>query len=61
MNALSDVKQFGNLPIPLSVLNAPTNLMKSLDYGKGYSMYDKNSHLPDKIKDKIYFKSIKES
>ena len=61
MSALSDVKQFGNLPIPLSVLNAPTKLMKSLDYGKGYSMYDKSSHLPDKIKDKIYFKPIKES
>lgn len=60
MSALSDVKQFGNLPIPLSVRNAPTNLMKSLDYGKGYSMYDKTSHLPDKLKEKKYFIEKKE-
>lgn len=55
MSALSDVKQFGNLPIPLSVRNAPTNLMKSLDYGKGYTLYDKTSHLPDTLKHKKYF------
>ena len=31
--ALGDVKQFGNLPIPLEVRNAPTKLMKQLGYG----------------------------
>ena len=57
MSALSDVKQFGNLPIPLHVRNAPTKLMEVLDYGKGYTMYDKTSHLPDKIKNKKYYEN----
>jgi putative ATPase len=30
------VKQTGDLPIPLNIRNAPTKLMKDLDYGKGY-------------------------
>jgi putative ATPase len=55
MNALSDVKQFGNLPIPLVIRNAPTKLMKGLGYGKGYDRYTKESLLPDKIKGKHYF------
>lgn len=35
-NAQAIVKQTGDLPVPLSLRNAPTKLMKSLDYGKGY-------------------------
>ncbi len=53
--ALADVKQFGNLPIPLMIRNAPTKLMKDLDYGKGYEKYTTESLLPDKIKGKKYF------
>lgn len=30
------VKQTGNLPVPLHLRNAPTKLMKDLDYGKEY-------------------------
>ncbi len=30
------VKNTGNLPVPLPLRNAPTQLMKDLDYGKGY-------------------------
>ena len=30
------VRQTGDLPIPLNIRNAPTKLMKDLDYGKGY-------------------------
>ncbi len=30
------VKETGNLPVPLAIRNAPTKLMKQLDYGKGY-------------------------
>ena len=52
--ALGDVKQFGHLPIPLKLRNAPTKLMKSLDYGKGYQMYDPEDMLPDKLKDRKY-------
>ena len=54
--ALDDVKQFGNLPIPLHIRNAPTKLMKDLKYGKGYEQYDKESYLPDKLKKKKYLK-----
>lgn len=54
-SALEDVKRLGNLPIPLKVRNAPTKLMKGLGYGKGYNIYDIESYLPDKIKDKKYY------
>jgi len=53
--ALHDVEAFGNLPIPLSILNAPTALMKSLDYGKGYERYSQESHLPEKLNKKKYY------
>lgn len=56
MAALGDVQQYGNLPIPLKIRNAPTKLMKDLDYGKGYSKYDGDSYLPDKLKGKKYLK-----
>ncbi len=56
MKALSDVKQFGNLPIPLKLRNPTTKLMKDLDYGKDYEKYDKGSLLPEKIKNNKYFK-----
>ncbi|HSO44759.1 MAG TPA: recombination factor protein RarA, partial [Rhodoferax sp.] len=35
-DALALVRETGNLPIPLHLRNAPTKLMKELDYGKGY-------------------------
>lgn len=53
--ALDDVKKHGNLPIPLNLRNAPTKLMKSLEYGKGYEMYSKESLLPEELKGKKYF------
>ena len=53
--ALNDVKQFGNLPIPMNVRNAPTKLMKVLGYGNGYEKYDTASHLPEELKDKKYY------
>ena len=34
--AISAVKQNGDLPVPLHLRNAPTNLMKTMDYGKDY-------------------------
>lgn len=54
--ALDDVKALGNLPIPLVIRNAPTKLMKAEGYGKDYRMYDTESHLPDKLKGKTYYK-----
>jgi putative ATPase len=52
----ADVKEHGNLPIPLNIRNAPTNLMKDLGYGKDYEKYDKVSFLPEKLKNKKYLK-----
>lgn len=56
--AMKDVKQHGNLPIPLEILNAPTRLMKELGYGKGYEPYPNKgkSLLPKKLKGKRYYK-----
>lgn len=34
--AQSVVKKTGDLPVPLEIRNAPTGLMKDLDYGKNY-------------------------
>ena len=56
MEALSDVKKYGNLPVPLQIRNAPTKLMKEIGYGKGYEKYPKESLLPGKLKGKKYYK-----
>ena len=60
--AQSEVKQSGNLPVPLHLRNAPTQLMKELDYGKNYAYahdYDKNfaaqEYLPDQISGKAFY------
>lgn len=55
--ALEDVKNYGNLEIPLKIRNAPTKLMKNLGYGSGYNMRDTESFLPDKIKNKKYYQA----
>jgi len=54
--AQAAVSQHGDLPIPLHIRNAPTKLMKNMDYGKGYKYshsFDGNfaeqEYLPDKI------------
>lgn len=59
--AKKDVKMFGNLPVPMHLRNAPTQLMKNLNYGKGYE-YDhdlKNKKsdqqcFPDRLKNRKY-------
>ncbi len=55
MKALSDVKHYGNLPIPLKLRNAPTRLMKDLNYGKDYNMYNDGDLLPEELKGKKYY------
>ena len=57
MAALADVKQHGNLPIPLEIRNPVTKYMKAWGYGKGYEKYPQHSLLPDKLKGKKYYKS----
>ena len=56
--ALALVEKTGNLPVPLHLRNAPTKLMKDLEYGKNYKYsHDYPNHfieqqfLPDEIKD----------
>jgi putative ATPase len=56
------VRETGNLSVPLHIRNAPTKLMKDLDYGKNYKYahdYDKNfvaqDFLPKEVAGKILF------
>ncbi|MBW6512558.1 MAG: replication-associated recombination protein A [Desulfuromonadaceae bacterium] len=54
--AQAEVRRSGALPVPLHIRNAPTTLMKSLDYGKNYQ-YAHNytdgvapqEHLPEQL------------
>ena len=55
--ALSAVKETGNLPVPLHLRNAPTQLMKELNYGAEYKYahdfpnhFVKQQFLPDALK-----------
>lgn len=60
-----DIEEYGNLPVPLHIRNAPTKLMRDLNYGKGYE-YDhdlankKSSQqcLPDRLRKRKYVKDI---
>jgi len=56
MKALEDVRQFGNLPVPLKIRNPVTKLMEQIGYGKGYEKYTKESLLPEKLKGRKYSK-----
>jgi putative ATPase len=56
------VKQYGDLPVPLAIRNAPTKLMKNLDYGKNYQYahsFENNfanmEFLPDEIKNTLLY------
>jgi putative ATPase len=56
------VSQFGDLPVPLAIRNAPTRLMKKLDYGKDYKYahsYENNfapmEFLPEEIKNILIY------
>ena len=52
--AQGDVRALGNLPVPMVLRNAPTELMKELGYGKGYEKYTQEDLLPEKLKGKKY-------
>ena len=56
------IKTTGYLPVPLHIRNAPTKLMKDLDYGKDYkyahdypNAYVEQEYLPDEIKGQIFY------
>jgi len=64
--AMDDAKQLGSLDVPLHLRNAPTKLMKSLDYGKDYRYaHDEpdgfvkgERYLPEKLGKKIYYSPV---
>ncbi len=56
------VRQTGTLPVPLHIRNAPTKLMKDLDYGKGYKYahdfslnFIEQEFLPEEVQGKRLF------
>jgi putative ATPase len=56
------VQKYGDLPVPLAIRNAPTRLMKKLDYGKDYKYahsYENNfvpmEFLPEEIKNALIY------
>lgn len=64
--AMQAAKSHGSLPVPLHLRNAPTKLMKDLDYGKhyryahdegeGYAAGEK--YFPDEMADAIYYQPV---
>jgi putative ATPase len=61
-DALTDVRKLGDLPVPLHLRNAPTKMMKNMDYGKDYKyahQFENNfilqDHLPEKLNGKTYY------
>ena len=56
-----DIKETGNLPVPLHLRNAETNLMKDIGYGKGYKYFHNDEsakdqqHLPDEVNGKRWY------
>lgn len=61
-NAKGDVEAKGELPVPMHLRNAPTQMMEHLGYGKGYeyahdqqNAHVSHHHLPDELKGKTYY------
>lgn len=66
---MKDVEQYGNLPVPMVIRNAPTKMMKELGYGDGYkyahdheehrksdgTIAVDNQHFPDELTGRKYF------
>lgn len=56
-----DVRAHGNLPIPLALRNAPTELMKDAGYGAGYELYPAagSNLLPEQLLRRQYYQPEK--
>jgi putative ATPase len=61
--ALQAVQQTGDLPVPLHIRNAPTKLMKDLNYGKDYQYshlgegnFIEQEYLPEKLAGTAFYK-----
>ena len=64
---LQDVETTAAEPVPLHLRNAPTRLMKNLNYGKGYEYaHDTEGKvanmqcLPDNLRDRTYYRPTNE-
>ncbi len=62
-DAIAEVENTGELSVPLHLRNAPTKLMKDLEYGKDYKYshdfeghFTEQQYLPEELKDKVYYK-----
>ncbi len=58
--AKTDVEKHGNLGVPLHLRNAPTKLMKNLDYGKNYKYTptqdsSDQEYFPEELKGRRYY------
>jgi putative ATPase len=67
-SALELVRKTGNLPVPLHLRNAPTKLMKELNYGKNYKYahdfennFVEQQFLPDSLKNSQLWRPQKNS
>jgi putative ATPase len=65
---LAMVQKTGNLPVPLHLRNAPTKLMKDMEYGKDYQYshlgennFLEQEYLPDEIKGTAFYVPQKNS
>lgn len=64
--AMQDAKQSGSKEVPLHLRNAPTKLMKSLDYGKDYRYAHNESdayaagenYFPEDMEEKTYYHPV---
>jgi putative ATPase len=57
------IGETGTLPVPLHIRNAPTKMMKDLDYGKGYKYahdfpdaYVPQAYLPEALRGQIFYR-----
>jgi len=64
--AAADAQKTSHLGVPFHIRNAPTKLMKDLDYGKDYKYshefedaYSYQNYFPDKMSEKTYYKPSK--
>ncbi|HRI00482.1 MAG TPA: replication-associated recombination protein A [Saprospiraceae bacterium] len=60
--AFETAREYSHLPVPLHLRNAPTNLMKQLNYGKDYQYshqyeneFSNQQYLPDGMTDCIFY------
>ena len=60
--AMAVIRETGNLPVPMHLRNAPTKLMKELDYGKNYKYahdyknnFVEDNFFPNELKQKKFW------